>query len=321
MQIPDRINQLIDQYLNQTLSESEAAELEAWYRQVGYRKSEWISSRPDEEQEVMRRMEKRVLHAVRSGSDRGFPIRRNLKIAAAVLICFSLSFYLCQLRSNAPKVFVASTTQHENRFVLLPDSSRVLLRPSSTLTVRYSQGLRSVELEGEAFFDVTKSKSRPFLAHTGNLVTKVLGTKFAVNTNQTDQVVVSVKEGRVAVIDQNRSSEMALLHANQGIRVSRKSVEETQASRLTESDVNLELAWVANDMRFNNTSIQEVTEKLERRYDCRIQIQGSDLRNAKISGNFDGTETLDMVIHRITEIIGATYAYHGGIYVIQEKHM
>ncbi len=86
--------------------------------------------------------------------------------------------------------------------IALPDGSEVILEKNSRIRYLHEFGdsLREVHLTGEAFFEVRKDPSKPFLVHANGLITKVLGTSFAVQARDSDpNVTVSVKTGRVSV--------------------------------------------------------------------------------------------------------------------------
>jgi ferric-dicitrate binding protein FerR (iron transport regulator) len=86
--------------------------------------------------------------------------------------------------------------------VILSDGSKVFLESSSQIRYaeKFSGPLREVYLEGEAFFEVQKDPSKPFLVYSNGLITKVLGTSFTIKSRSSDpEVTVSVKTGRVSV--------------------------------------------------------------------------------------------------------------------------
>jgi transmembrane sensor len=96
---------------------------------------------------------------------------------------------------------------NKQEVITLPDSSHVTLQPYSTLHYahHFIENKREVFLEGEAFFSVTKDTTRPFLVYYNNIVTKVLGTSFTINTNaKTGNIEVSVKTGKVQVYENDK---------------------------------------------------------------------------------------------------------------------
>ena len=74
------------------------------------------------------------------------------------------------------------TAYAETQEVWLPDSTLVVLNAHSSITFpNYTTGpLREVWLEGEAFFEVTENKQRPFIVHVDEMDVRVTGTSFNV---------------------------------------------------------------------------------------------------------------------------------------------
>jgi transmembrane sensor len=87
----------------------------------------------------------------------------------------------------------------ERRSITLADGSTVDLNARSRLRIEFSKKERLVELiEGQALFQVSKDKSRPFIVSSGNATVRAVGTQFDVYRKATG-TTVTVLEGRVAV--------------------------------------------------------------------------------------------------------------------------
>lgn len=97
-----------------------------------------------------------------------------------------------------------STSTAQIREIELDDDSVVTLGAQSAIEVDYSEGERRVELlSGEAFFDVERDETRPFVVDVGDAQIRVLGTKFEVRRSE-QGVRVSVLEGKVEVIQSKK---------------------------------------------------------------------------------------------------------------------
>ena len=92
----------------------------------------------------------------------------------------------------------------------LHDGSTVILEPGGE--VRYNEkflNTREVYLSGDAFFEVTKDASRPFLVYANEITTKVLGTSFRIKAKQGEkEIVVAVKTGKVSVMANSVSNDV-----------------------------------------------------------------------------------------------------------------
>lgn len=108
----------------------------------------------------------------------------------------------------------------------LPDNSIVKLEPFSSLSYRknFEGAQREVYLKGEAFFDVERDTTKPFLVYANETITKVLGTSFIISAFEGEEKVeVEVKSGKVAVYAQVKSdkqTEPELLEAGNSKAVS-----------------------------------------------------------------------------------------------------
>ncbi|PGH37656.1 MAG: hypothetical protein CRN43_19840, partial [Candidatus Nephrothrix sp. EaCA] len=99
---------------------------------------------------------------------------------------------------TAGRIVAVENTSAFPEWHRLSDGSRVKVWPKSKLSVEMNSVGRKVNLQGQAFFNVTHQAERPFFVVTSNLVAKVLGTSFLVNANG-DKEFVSVKTGLVNV--------------------------------------------------------------------------------------------------------------------------
>src|SRR5690606_4938670 len=75
--------------------------------------------------------------------------------------------------------------------IVLPDSSSVWLNSGSSIRIwaSYNQQNRSVELNGEGYFDVQHDKNRPFYVAAKDVKVKVLGTTFNLSAYEADEEV------------------------------------------------------------------------------------------------------------------------------------
>lgn len=104
---------------------------------------------------------------------------------------------------------------------VLPDYSIVWLKQGSTLRYdsEFGNGRRLVEMQGEAFFDVSRDTLNPFIIQTGVIETRVLGTRFQVNRRENGNVEVIVESGKVSVLHAtDLNSSPAILEAGDAVR-------------------------------------------------------------------------------------------------------
>lgn len=303
----DQLHKLIKRYLTGIATDKERQELMAWYEAINQADVEWVVDDKREKEEIKMRMLQYI-------GERSFLVKKNgyqryMRYAAAVLLFISVSlgvFLLTREDTNVdPSQVMVSEEQIENRHVLLADSTIVILRPGSTLTYLsdFRAETREVRLEGEAYFDVKSKPDQPFIIHTDKVKTTVLGTKFTIRADYAREgVEVMVREGKVRV--EREKTVIAELAANQQIQYDLRSREAMQEELEEEA---VAFAWTFNDMRFDAMPFGELAEKLERRYDVKIVFENDGVRNCPVSGRFDGTETLENVLHILCTTRNASF--------------
>lgn len=173
---------------------------------------------------------------------------------------------------------IANNTNHVRK-LFLADGSEVVLEPNSAIHFRepFDDTQRMVSLEGEAFFNVSRDVSRPFLVNTNDLITKVLGTSFTVSAFPDDEhITVSVQTGKVSVITKKDksaySSELneTILTPNQKA-IYNKNNNLVSRAIVTEPAPILP-AEVVKRMQFEAAPIREIFEGLEQVYGVDIEF-------------------------------------------------
>ncbi len=241
---------------------------------------------------------------------------RFVKLAAAAVaaIVFISGFYFLTKKSAAKQqnsIAANTVLQHkQNRVIFLADGSTVILSGESKL--RYPstfEGLktREVYLEGQAFFDIKHINSKPFIVHTGNLETKVLGTVFNIKAfPNEDNITVTVKRGRVSVNDQNKI--LGIITPNEQITYAKSKIKSSIQTIKNESY----LTWKQEDLLIDNLTISEAAKLLEDRYKVKIIVDNPDVESLRFTSTFSKNESLDEVLSSICLFNGLGYTYNKG---------
>lgn len=178
------------------------------------------------------------------------------KIAAILVLISGMTFLI---RPYIPVTEYASVA--EKSTFLLPDHSEIVLNSASE--IRYKKwnwnNERSLELEGEAFFKVAKGEKFTVTTDLGMVV--VLGTQFNIKARN-NNFEVECYEGKVKVIFGKKT---VFLTKGQNIVVQNNN--KIESVPLADNQP----AWLENEAKFNNNSLAEVIEELERQYDISIE--------------------------------------------------
>lgn len=207
-----------------------------------------------------------------------------LKITAAaaviaVLLTSSVFLMLGAMRPSDNKVpakeVVIAAPAGQKAKVMLPDSSKVWLNSESILSYRTDFGIskRSVKITGEAFFDVSHDKSKPFCVHTDQITVRVLGTQFNINSPADDlNTTISLVSGKVDVLSAEGRDLITSLVPGQKAIVDNLSLD----SQTVECDAALESIWRLEQLKIRMEPITEVVRKMEYWYGVDINLQLSD---------------------------------------------
>ena len=168
------------------------------------------------------------------------------------------------------------TQRGESTTVILPDSSIVHLNSATSLT--YSSNFfasnRTVDLDGEAYFEVTKSTSHPFEVSSESVKVKVYGTSFDVNTNSFNNTFdVVLEEGSVELLHNTGRFENVILEPGEKASFD----EENNELRISKVRSYKYTAWKEGLLIFEDDPMNIVLKKLERWYDIDIEITDSNI--------------------------------------------
>ncbi|WP_423736718.1 FecR family protein [Chitinophaga caseinilytica] len=215
--------------------------------------------------------------------------RRTLRLLAAAVLVPAIAWggYMlyCNLLFDNMREY--HTQYGEMKQVMLPDSSTVFLNANSTLRIPAewkSAESRSVWLDGEAYFEITKhpgAADARFIVHTPEIDVEVLGTKFNVNMLEA-RTTVSLKEGKVQLTAKSDISEgpkVIMMKPGDEVQV------DHEKSRLREAVNTDQIAdWRNHRYHFENTSMQEIAAIIRTKYGYEVTLSPAAAKRT-ISGD------------------------------------
>jgi transmembrane sensor len=211
---------------------------------------------------------------------------------------------------------------------ILPDGSTVWLNAGSRIVYEpaFTDKLREVTLEGEAYFDIVKQPDRPFIVHAGDINIRVLGTAFNVKSYKEDKTVeTTLIRGLVQITRSGNTQQAIYLHPNQKIvlpvaretaentrQVIKKNEDRNNLSRVVyidstlKEDEHIETAWVYNRLQFRGDSFEELAKKLERWYNINIYFDDEEAKQLTFNGSLEN-ETVEQAFHALQAAVNFTF--------------
>lgn len=265
------------------------------------------------------------------GNSTNFFLQNNymlMKIAAVFVIAFTTGFLINNTigghkEGNNP-VCEVKAANGARSFVVLSDSTKVWLNAGSTLKLSndFNKGSRNVYLDGEAYFDVQKSKNNYFTVFVSDIFIKVLGTQFNVKSYAGDDVIETTLEtGTVKIYEADDRKQIATLSPNQ------KATYLKNSQNLSKESINRELkkiinkdeiihyreanyiiadevktdnysSWKDGKLIFRKDRLADIVSSLERHFNVDITIKDDRAKDLMITANFKN-ETIEQVMYAL----------------------
>ncbi len=253
-----------------------------------------------DENAVFTKIMKRVEHRTEIISLRVF------KWACVIALLFGLgysTYYISQ--QDKPIFHEIYASRGEKLVVLLADGSRVWLNADSKMKYpeRFTGDTRKVFLSGEAYFEVAKDASNPFVVQSGDLMVRVTGTKFNVKNYSTDStIIVTLDEGKVAVGQYTKKNDLKNMTPGQTANYDKHTA---QCNIYTNKYYQEQSFWKNNDFAFRNSKMDEVLNTLSRKYDVEFVIKNPKLQSYTYNIHCKGGDLNDVL-----ELMGTITPVH-----------
>lgn len=263
---------------------------------------------------------------------------------AAILIALVAGTYIFFPRGGEPGMPQQNEVMAKKGVrskLVLPDGSQVWLNSETRLVypVTFSDSTREVELEGEAYFDVTKDSKRPFVVHTSGIDIRVLGTTFNVKSYTAEPTIEAVLvHGSIEVIKKNQpGAPRLILHPHQKLVFNK--VEDVQEAKRSETaaiapknttmsvttlpknipDTSIiETSYVYNKFKFDGEKFSELAPRMERWFNVKIQFKNDKVAEYRLRGSFIN-ETIEEALQALQLFVPFSYNKNGDEIMIDKK--
>ncbi len=360
----EEVIQLIEKFRSGTANEAEIALMESWY--LSYREPETTGF---DIEERSKDLEAVFLNLQEVQPTKKKLWRRQLSIAASLLVLFSVGFYLHtsnktpmsleqaalknDIKPGGNKAYLtlsdgtrialndvkngevaqqsgiditktedgtivytakdqnagqASSNTFETPFggqyqLQLPDGSKVWLNSASSLTYPTSFATlkeRKVMLTGEAYFEISKDKEKPFVVQTAKQEVKVLGTHFNIDAYER-AVKTTLLEGSIKVKTKN---EEKMLHPGEQSSVQLDLID------IQTADLYQVMAWKNGDFVFEGASLGSIMKQISRWYNVDLKYEGK-IADLKFGGSISRTKNINEVLKVLEMTKGVHFKIEG----------
>jgi transmembrane sensor len=239
-------------------------------------------------------------------------------IAAAIVIYFLV---ISPNGNQSPLVVkpspgnIVSTKAGSKTQVTLPDGTQVWINADSRIKYdeHFTGKYREVYLSGEAYFDVVRDTSRPFIIHTRSLDVRVLGTSFNVRSYPYEKTTeTALIHGSVEVTLHNNPAQKIILKPNEKLVVNNDDSLQSPSNKTdaaiepmltlskvrfnkTDSSSSVETMWVDNKLAFENETFEKMVIEMERWYNVTFRIKNEQIKKLHFTGVFVGKSLVEVL--------------------------
>ncbi|TCD11604.1 FecR family protein [Pedobacter frigidisoli] len=219
-------------------------------------------------------------------------------------------------KGNQNKTNTISTPNGGEWQLRLPDGTMVWLNAASSLTYPSTfagSKHRRVELNGEAYFEVSKDKLHPFIVHTVKQDVEVLGTYFNINSySDEDLTKTTLMEGRVRVT-KNDNQKSQMLSPGMQSTISEKEI------TVRTVDVEESIAWKKGYFMFINERQESILRKISRWYDVKIEYADEAAKDVVYYGTVSRFDKISKILEKFEHTGEVRFEIKGRKIIVYKK--
>ena len=323
--------EIINRYLTGQCSEEELIKVNAWIsesdenaRQLFRMEEIYHLGKFDHyaDEQRMANAEKRLykqLSQEKKKKDKVLHMHRWMRYAAILAVALLMGGGAGYWFYNRPEhqMLVAVANEGIVKEVVLPDGTKVWLNNAAMLKYprEFSEKERNVYLDGEAYFEVTKNKAKPFIVQSEAMQVRVLGTTFNFKSSKAcKSAEATLIEGEIEVKGNNEEG-MIILAPGQKAELNRES------KRLTvkQVDARMDAVWHNNLIPFEKADIYSIAKTLERFYNVKIILSPDITINNTYSGVLKRKDSINSVLKSLKNSIPIDYKIVGNSIFISDQ--
>ncbi len=271
---------------------------------------QWVDASPENKETFLKYWHMfdaiHLLHeapVVLPAAGRRIRMRTWLGYAAAMAVIFAIGYFTSYTGRDTEPVWQEITVPSGQRIHLaLADGSTVWLNSNTTLRYdpSFSGKTRRMMVDGEAYFEVSTNKKKPFVVETFLGTIEVLGTCFNVEAYSTSRrFVTSLMEGSVQLTSREQTvvlkpDQMAIIETGERLTV----------KKITDFE---EYSWREGFISFTDASFEEIMKKFEKHYGYEIRILNEKVKEYRCSGKFRLSDGVNYALEVLKGDVDFTY--------------
>ena len=271
-----------------------------WGQQFDFQQSEWDTSGAWNK-----------FNAIRTASRQpARPTQRIWLIRAAAAAILLIGVYVLFFRGSTPVLY--ANMDGVEKLIHLKDGTAVTLNSGSELKVYpFTASVRRVELKGEAFFDVTPDKAKPFSIICGNTKTEIVGTSF--NLRETAEgAEIFVTSGKIIFSALDDETLAVALTAGEAAVYA-----DDKMNLVANPSPNIQ-SWRTHDLSFIKMPLSTVIEDIAAYFDQKVIIENEATKNCIVNIPLPfPNPRIDVVLEAVASTISAKVVKDNGVYLIR----
>lgn len=322
--------QLFDKFLLKQASAEEIQVLIQWLKSEGsfqdWVDEEWNAAASEMDTKLQRQLFGQIKEKISQIDRTCLPEKENrprkfylwsARVASVILLLLmtGLSVHYYTMSQMIMPDMIVSVEKGQKANVVLPDGSKVWVNSDSRLSYgsRFNQKERVLSLEGEAYFEVTPDKDRPFIVETDELAVRALGTSFNVKSYEEEKDVSTVlMTGKVEVTS---DYDRLVLNPNERIVFNKQT---GHMEKSTVENTGDYINWKYNALTFNGETFENIVHTLERYYNTRIVFESETLKKYRFTGT-PGNTSLESILQILSLTSPLSYEVRDSMIILREN--
>lgn len=232
-------------------------------------------------------------------------IIKYIAAAACLFLAFLMGVLSDKPETTSNSAHIYRTPRGHRSFVELPDGSTVWINSASKVKVpsHFSENKRTVEMEGEAFFDIKKDPDNPFEVNVKGKKIKVFGTRFNVRSYaDSKKIEATLEHGKIVFETGNRDYQ---------VRPGQQIIYNTELNRLNLRKVDLKYytSWKDGRIYMKKASFNEIVKIISIWYDYDVIYNKTEFTNVHFSGVIKHDKSVEHLMNLMQHSVKFDYSF------------